>query len=140
MWYVSFILKGEQGSKSYLTCQFIGEIQVTFRKCVLYLDNVIFQISPLKVELEALAGTIAAVPRTSGPNIYINHAVKRTGEICGRHDKRSKNICGAVPNRLCSSLHYSTQRSCWQTVLIAPVQNFALIAGFFGIFATIRIG
>ena len=53
---------------------------------------------PSKLELEAFAGTIVAVTPTSGPNIYITRSAKRTCEICGRHDKRSKIICGAVPN------------------------------------------
>ena len=77
---------------------------------------------PSKLELEALAGTIAALTPTSGPNIYMTRSVKRSGEICGRHNKRSKIICGAVHIVLSSSLHYSIQWSCWQTVLIAPVQ------------------
>ena len=77
---------------------------------------------PSKLELEALAGTIAAVNPTSGPNIYMTRSVKRSGESCGRHDKRSKIICGAVHNVLSSSLNYSNQRSCWRTLLIAPVQ------------------
>ena len=79
---------------------------------------------PSKLELEALAGTIVAATPTSGPNIYITWSVKRTGEICGRHNKRSKIICCAVHNVLSSSQHYSTQQSCWQTVLIASVRWF----------------
>ena len=74
------------------------------------------------MELEDLAGTIVAVTPSSGPNIYITRSVKRSGGICGRHDKRSKIICGAVHNVLSSCLHYFTQRSCWWTVLIAPIQ------------------
>ena len=81
-----------------------------------------FRYHPSKLEYEAWARTIAAVTPTSGPNIYITWSVKRTGEICGRHNKRSKILCGAVQNVLSSSLHYSTQRSCWQNVLIASVQ------------------
>ena len=98
-------LKGNKGQNQYLTHVFIGKTQVTFRKCVLYPDKV-----NSKLELEALAGTIAAVTPSSGPNIYITRSVKRTGEICGRHDKRSKIIGGAVHNVLSGSLHVSTQR------------------------------
>ena len=82
-----------------------------------------FRYHPSKLELEALAGTIAAVTPTSGPNICITRSVKRNSEICGRHDKRSKLVCGAVHNVLSSSLHYSTQPSCWQTVLIVQWCN-----------------
>ena len=98
-------------------------------KCKSLLENALCTLiksylknHPSKFELEAFAGTIAAVTPTSGPDIYITWSVKRTGEICGRHNKRSKIICGAVHNMLSSSLHYFTQRSCMWTVLIAPVQ------------------
>ena len=60
------------------------------------------------MELEALAGTIAAVTPTSGPNIYIPWSVKRNGKICGRHDKRSKILCGA--DRLSCRLQISPDR------------------------------
>ena len=40
-----------------------------------YPDKTIFRYHPLKLELETLAGTIAAVTPTSGPNIY-NHSVR----------------------------------------------------------------
>ena len=64
----------------------------------LYPDKVNFEYHPFKLELEGLTGTIAAVTPTSGPNIYITWSVKRNGEICGRHDKRSKIICRADDN------------------------------------------
>ena len=38
--------KREQGLNSIHDCVFIGKIKVTFRKCVLYLDKVILEISP----------------------------------------------------------------------------------------------
>ena len=117
-------LKGNKGQNQYLTRKLIGKIQVTFRKCVLYPNKVIFilDITPQSFELEALAGTISDVTPTSGPHIYITGSVKRTGKICSRHDKQSKIICGAVHNMLSSSLHYSTQWSCSRTILIALVQ------------------
>ena len=77
---------------------------------------------PSKLKVEALAGTIPAITPTSCANIYITRSVKLTSKIYGWHDKRSKIICGAVHNVQSSSLHYSTQRSFWQTVLNAPVQ------------------
>ena len=49
-------LKGNKGQNQYLTRVFIGKIQVTFRKCVLYPDKVIFEISPLKVGIRSLGG------------------------------------------------------------------------------------
>ena len=48
-------LKGNKGQNQYLTPGFIGKIQVTFRKCVLYPDMVTFEISPLKVGIRSLS-------------------------------------------------------------------------------------
>ena len=43
------------------------------------LPRLVFEIlNPSKLELEAYAGTIAAVTPTSGPNIYITRSAKRT--------------------------------------------------------------
>ena len=115
-----FTFQVEQGSTTILDpCFFIGKIQVTFRKCVLYPDKIIFEVSSLKVGIRSLGWDHRGLTPTSVPNIYITWSVKRTGKICGRHNKRSQIICGAVHNVLSSSLHYSTQRSCLQTVLIA---------------------
>ena len=47
-------LKGNKGQNQYLTRVFIVKIQVTFRKCVLYPDKVIFEISPIKVGIRSL--------------------------------------------------------------------------------------
>ena len=47
-------LKGNTGQNQYLTHVFIEKIQVTCRKCVLYPNKVIFEISPLKVEIRSL--------------------------------------------------------------------------------------
>ena len=48
------LLKGNKGQNRYLSCVFIGKIQVTFRKYVLYPYKVIFEISPLKVGIRSL--------------------------------------------------------------------------------------
>ena len=47
-------LKENKGQNQYSTRVFIRKIQVTFRKCVLYPDKVLFEISPLKVEIRSL--------------------------------------------------------------------------------------
>ena len=47
-------LKGNKGQNQYLTRVFIRKIQVTFKKCVLDPDKVIFEISPLKVGIRSL--------------------------------------------------------------------------------------
>ena len=86
-----------------------------------------FEISPLKVAIRSLGWD------HRGPNIYITRSVKRTSKICGRHNKQSQIICGAVNNVLSSSLHYSTQRSCWRTVLIAQVQWWDVLCFSFNI-------
>ena len=44
-----FLLKGNKGQNQYLNCVFMGKIQVTFRKCILYPYKVIFEIALLKV-------------------------------------------------------------------------------------------
>ena len=50
----SIHLKGNKGQNQYLTYVFVGIIQVTFRKCVLYPDKVNFEISPLQVGIRSL--------------------------------------------------------------------------------------
>ena len=77
---------------------------------------------PSKLELEALAGTIAAVTPTSGPNIYIPWSVKRTSKICSPSGQAVQNYMWCCLYVLSGFLHYSTQQSCWRTDLIAPVQ------------------
>ena len=47
-------LKGNKGQNEYLTRSFIGKIQVTFIKCVLYPDKVMFEKSPIKVGIRSL--------------------------------------------------------------------------------------
>ena len=94
-------LKGNKGENQYLNHVFIGKTQNIFRNCVLYPDKVIFEISPLKVGIRSLGWD----HRGSNPD---TRSVKRTSEICGQHNKRSKIICGAVHNVLSSFLHYST--------------------------------
>ena len=74
--------KGEQGSKS------IHDPCVYCKKSLL--ENAFYTLiryflitNPSKLELEAFAGTIAALIPTSDPNIYITPSVKRTGKIFG---------------------------------------------------------
>ena len=47
-------LKGNKDQNPYLTSVFIGKIQVSFIKCVLAPDKVIFEISHLKVGIRSL--------------------------------------------------------------------------------------
>ena len=47
-------LKGNKGQNQYFTCVYIGNIQVTFIKGILYPDKVNFEISPLKVGIGSL--------------------------------------------------------------------------------------
>ena len=123
--YLSFMDHGKRGTRvkfnNWPVC-LLGKYKSLLQNAFCTLIRSFLRYHPSKLELEALAGTLSAVTPTSGPNIYITWSVKRTGKICGRHDKRSKIICGAVHNVLSSSLHYSTQWSCWRTVMISPVQ------------------
>ena len=50
----SLKLKGNKGQNQYFTRVFIGKIQVTFRKGILYPDTVNFEILPLKVGIRSL--------------------------------------------------------------------------------------
>ena len=68
----------------------LGKYKLLLENVFYTLIMCFFRYHPSKLELEALAGTIAAVTRTSGPNIYITRTVKRTGKVCGRHNERSK--------------------------------------------------
>ena len=52
--FIAWILKGNKGQNQYLARVFIGKIQITFKKCVLYPDKVIFDKSPLKVGIRSL--------------------------------------------------------------------------------------
>ena len=88
----------------------LGKYKSLLENAFCTLIRQILRYHPSKLELEALAGTIAAVTPTSGLNIYIPRSVKRNGKICGRHDKRSKIIRGADHILLSNSLHYTTQQ------------------------------
>ena len=62
-------LKVNKGQNQYLTPGFIGKIQVTFRKSVLYPDKIFFLISPLNVGICGPAKFGAGM--TSSPKLIV---------------------------------------------------------------------